>query len=213
MGAGSPRKLGGDSRGAGQVRSPSGPKVGYSLRERLGATSIGPGSEGVGAMKKAISKAGAKVTRKPGRRAPASLAGSRRSPPTIDPARIELVVTLLLRIVSPLKSLPVQTPDSVTFIRPENIAVITSSESRRLAVYDLEGDVWARFDTLSELEGRLAGDPRFFRCHKSFLVNLYAVRSLEQTKDGVLLTFRGKVQIKAKVSENLLKPLRAALGL
>ena len=41
---------------------------------------------------------------------------------------IELLLSLLMRIVSPLKSIPVQTADAMYFIRPENIAFITTDE-------------------------------------------------------------------------------------
>lgn len=139
------------------------------------------------------------------RRAPA--------PPPLDPAKLELVLTLLLRIVSPLKPIPVQTADSIVFLRPEDVAVITSSENRRLVLHDLDGNTWTRFDTLAEFEKRLASDPRFFRSHKSFLVNLHAVRAMKRQGDGQAeLSFRGKVRITAKVSEANMKPLQEKLG-
>ena len=155
---------------------------------------------------KTIAKASRK-SGKPKRRAPAP-------PPTLDPAKLDLLLRLILRFVSPLKPIPVQTPDSIDFLRPEEVAVITSSESRRILLYDLDGNEWTRFDTLADLAKRLEPDPRFFRSHKSFIVNIDLVKSLKRSGDGQAeLTFRGKVPIVARVSESNMKPIQEKLGL
>lgn len=96
-----------------------------------------------------------------------------------DPA-LDLILSLLLRLTSPLKAIPVQTADGVIFIRPERVAYMTF-ENQRLVIRDLDGGVWYRFDSLSDMEKRLAADPRFFRSHRSYIVNLYAVRSLKKS--------------------------------
>lgn len=127
----------------------------------------------------------------------------------------DLTQLLLLRLVSPLQSLPVQTAEAVVYLRPEEIAYMTISENRRILIYDLDGQEWQRFDFLSRLEDKLKEDPRFFRTHKSFLVNVFAIRSLQRNATSGLyeVTFRGKVKGVASVSAGNLKELRARLEL
>jgi DNA-binding LytR/AlgR family response regulator len=93
-----------------------------------------------------------------------------------DPA-LELILSLLLRLTSPLKSIPVQTADGVVFIRPERVAYMTF-DNQRLVIREIDGSTWHRFDSLTDMEKRLAEDPRFFRSHRSYIVNLHAVRSM-----------------------------------
>lgn len=126
-----------------------------------------------------------------------------------------LMETLLLRLVSPLKSLPVQTPEAVVYIRPEDIAFVKTTEARRIIIYDVNGDEWQRFDLLSDLEKRLDGDPRFFRPHKSFLVNIFAVKKLRKNPDTGLyeLYFGDKVKGFAQAAAGNMKELRQRLEL
>ncbi len=133
-------------------------------------------------------------------------------PPVEEPKLLE---ALLLRLVSPLKSLPVQTAEAVVYIRPEEIAYISTTKTRRIVIVDRNGQEWQRFDFLNALGKRLSGDPRFFQTHKSCIVNLYAVRSLRRNPETKLyeLTFGGPVKGVAPVSAGNLKELRARLEL
>lgn len=94
----------------------------------------------------------------------------RRNSKVVDP-----ILKVLLRLASPLKSIAAQTADGMVFIRPERIAYMTF-DNQRLVIRELDGSTWYRFDSLNEMEQRLAEDPRFFRSHRSYIVNLYAVR-------------------------------------
>jgi len=135
------------------------------------------------------------------------------TPPAPDPSKI--LEALLVRIVSPLRSLPVQTAEAVVYVRPEDIAFITTTPDRRIVIHDREGQQWQRFDFLNTLEKKLAGDPRFFRSHKSFLVNVFAVKTLRRNPKTNLyeLTFGDQVKAVASVSAGNLKQLRALLEL
>lgn len=139
------------------------------------------------------------------------------APPPQPPAEEKpaLLETLLLRIVSPLKSLPVQTPEAVVYIRPEDIAYVKTTEARRILIYDVTGQEWQRFDLLADLEKRLKDDPRFFRPHKSFLVNIFAVRKLRKNPDTGLfeLYFGDKVPGFAQAAAGNMKELRQRLEL
>ncbi len=135
------------------------------------------------------------------------------APPPADDA--QLLETLLLRLVSPLKSLPVQTNEAVFYIRPEDIAYLTTTEDRRILIVDRSGREWQRFDMLSALEKRLGPDPRFFRSHKSFLINVFAVKTLRKNPqtNALEVTFGDQVKGAAAVSAGNLKQLRALLEL
>lgn len=141
-------------------------------------------------------------------------------PPTPPPQPLAaekppLLETLLLRLVSPLKSLPVQTPEAVVYIRPEDIAYVKTTETRRILIYDVNGQEWQRFDLMGDLEKRLQGDPRFFRPHKSFLVNIFAVKKLRKNPDTGLfeLYFGDKVPGFAQAAAGNMKELRQRLEL
>ena len=68
---------------------------------------------------------------------------------------------------------------------------------------------------LSALEKRLSADPRFFRSHKSFLINVFAVKTLRKNPEtnGLEVTFGDQVKGAAAVSAGNLKQLRALLEL
>ena len=63
--------------------------------------------------------------------------------------------------------------------RPENVAYMTY-DNQRLMIQEVSGPRWVRFDSLTEMEKKLAEDPRFFRCHRSYIVNLYAIREIRK---------------------------------
>lgn len=120
------------------------------------------------------------------------------------PKKEELLIEkLLLRLVSPLNALPVQTSDAVVFIRPENIAYIKTND-KEVQIFTVDGKKWSRFDSLSKLEKKLKADPRFYRAHRSYLVNLYQVETLKKVKgkQAYKLSFKGKVKGKADLANS-----------
>ena len=127
----------------------------------------------------------------------------------------ELLVSLLLRIVSPLKSISVQTADAMYFIRPEDIAFITTDENKRLVIFDLNGNKWTRYDTLSGMEKKLEKDPRFFHSHKSYCINLYAVKALfkDAKSNSWNVAFHGDLQDHAIVSTSNLQAFKKLMEL
>ncbi len=135
-------------------------------------------------------------------------------PPT-EGEELKLLEILLLRLVSPLKALPVQTAEAVVYIRPEEIAYITTTKDRHILIVDREGQEWQRFDVLKKLFERLSSDPRFFMAHKSCIVNIFAVKTFRKNPVTKLneLSFGDKVKGTAPVAGGNLKELRARLEL
>ena len=128
---------------------------------------------------------------------------------------LSLQEILLLRLVSPLSSLPVQTLEGVAYIRPENIAYITTSpkkDDRQLLIYDLDGNEWTRFGDLDKLLASFKGDPRFADAHRSFIVNAFAVKGIRTPKKGGMKAYFGdKVKGEASISDEKYKRMKPLL--
>lgn len=135
--------------------------------------------------------------------------------PPADGEGLKLLERLLLRLVSPLKALPVQTAEAVVYVRPETIAYITTTKDRRILIVDRDGKEWQRFDILKKLFERLSPDPRFFFAHKSCIINLFAVKTFRKNPDTKLneVAFGDKVKGVAIVSGGNLKEFRARMEL
>ena len=116
--------------------------------------------------------------------------------PATRKSKSSLLEALLLRLVSPLKSLPVQTVETVVYLRPEEIAFITTGDDC-LRVFDVHGNEWRRFGNLTKLMEQLAPDPRFYRSHNSFIVNVFAIKAIHTNPKTNLLS----IQFGDKVSE------------
>jgi len=115
--------------------------------------------------------------------------------PPSDAQGLKLVEALLVRLVSPLKALPVQTAEAVVYVRPKEIAYITTTKDRHILIVDREGREWQRFNVLKKLFERLSPDARFFLAHKSCIViNIFAVKTLRKNPETKLneLTFGDK---------------------
>ena len=123
--------------------------------------------------------------------------------------------SLLVRLVSPLPPVPVQGVDFIALIRPEDIAFITP-EKRGVKIIDREGKSWPRFDNITKITKRLEADPRFFKAHRAYLVNVELVRAI---KVGSGAKAPGKVFFRdlpddlfAEISEDALPALKKRLG-
>lgn len=136
-------------------------------------------------------------------------------PPPVD--NLKILEALLLRLVSPLKSLPVQTNEAVVYIRPEDIAFVTTSPppKRGVIIVTVDGREWRRFDSIKDIKDSLAADPRFFLAHKSYLVNVFAIRGLRRDPENKRqeVTFGDQVKTAAAVSSGNLKALRDLIEL
>jgi DNA-binding LytR/AlgR family response regulator len=127
---------------------------------------------------------------------------------------ISQIHALLLRLISPLPPVPVQGTDSIILIRPEHIAYATTNKNG-IFLSDYQGNIYPRYDNLSSLEDRLKEDPRFFRSHRSYLVNLELISEIKgDSTKGSKLLFRGLPDnLFAEVSEGNLSELKKKLGI
>lgn len=66
--------------------------------------------------------------------------------------------------------------EGLSFIDLEQI-VLVQREERTTVIYTLDGEKYITPDTLSEIDERLPDD-MFFRCHKSYIVNLAHIESV-----------------------------------
>lgn len=132
----------------------------------------------------------------------------------IDPSQLDLFLTILYKLVSPLPPLPVQTVDSIVFLKPEDIAYITSA-GNSVEIVDTAGAKWKRFDTVSALEKRLKPDPYFFKANRSVIVNLRQVRTLKNSPTGVHeVTFATlPAEHKAAIADSVFAAFKSAMGL
>lgn len=133
----------------------------------------------------------------------------------IDNETLAKLYALVVRLVSPLPPIPVQGVDFIALIRPEDIAFITP-EKRGVKIVDREGKSWPRYDNITKIEKRLSADPRFFKAHRAFLINVELVRGIKVGKSEKApgkVFFRGLPDdLFAEISEDALPELKKRLG-
>jgi len=131
----------------------------------------------------------------------------------LDPLQTNLL-TVLYKLVSPLSPLPVQTVDSIVFLKPEEIIYITTASSS-LDVVDQAGAAWRRFDTITALVKRFKTDPYFFKASRGSIINLRQVRTLKTTSTGVHeVTFTTlSADHKVAIADSVFPAFKRAMGL
>lgn len=105
---------------------------------------------------------------------------------------------------------------AVMFI-PLNEIMYVESSNTRCILHRADGRVYTIYKKLAEVEAEL-NDPRFLRCHQSFLVNMnYVCEANEsfllQNGDTVLIRAKSRKQIQQKVLEYKEKMCRMRGGL
>ncbi len=104
---------------------------------------------------------------------------------------------------------PIQQGGRTVLVEPADIYYATAS--RGYSYVKLADDTVLTTYTLADLERRLHG--AFFRCHRSFLVNLRHVRELvSDHQGGLLLVMDDRDRSRVEVSRRQTAALRRALG-
>lgn len=105
--------------------------------------------------------------------------------------------------------IPVQHAGRTVLIEPEDVYYATAS--RGYSYLKLADDRVLTTFTLADLERRLPSD--FFRCHRSYLVNLRHVRELvSDYQGGMVLVIDDRQRSRVEVSRRQSAALRRALG-
>jgi DNA-binding LytR/AlgR family response regulator len=96
-------------------------------------------------------------------------------------------------------------------LRPEYIAFI-KVEDKRIIFFDIHGNQGSRFESLTSMEEKLKEDERFFKSHRSCLVNIYHIKSIDRAdRETFYLSFNGNCTEKALISETKFVELKKIL--
>ena len=93
---------------------------------------------------------------------------------------------------------------------------IVTTGDNKLRVIDRNDEEYALYDTLDSMQKRLAADKRFYRTHRSYLVNLHMVRRVFLEGKECWLYFHGlpdDEDKRADVARKQLKKVKGLLGL
>lgn len=100
----------------------------------------------------------------------------------------------------------VQAGKQLKLLWPDEICFITSETKVGLEVITITGERYPSFQTLSELENRLAPELQFMRTSRQHLVNLSHIDQVQPSGRGRNLTFRGlPADLLARVTDGYLK--------
>lgn len=106
----------------------------------------------------------------------------------------------------------VQQGQKMKLLRVPDIAMITTNP-RGLDVHTITSEKFANFDSISNVEASFVADPRLMRTHKSYLVNLNAIDTIEVSSSGRILTFKGlPPELTARVTYEYLAEFEKRLG-
>ena len=102
----------------------------------------------------------------------------------------------------PLKRVQVSVEGAVHFLHPDEI-VFLQAESNYTTIHLTSGKKMILCKTLKEVQGDLS-TPRFFRAHKSFLVNLTHVSAYRKSEGGCIIMSNGTCTPISRNKKNLL---------
>jgi DNA-binding LytR/AlgR family response regulator len=108
-----------------------------------------------------------------------------------------------------------QKGDRLMLLKVPDIAFITTDTANdTLLVYGVDGQRYVNFESLDAVATRMADDPRVFRSHKSFLVNLNSIRAVDNDGGGRTLYLEGwGDDVTARVSSDHRIEFERRLGL
>jgi len=90
-------------------------------------------------------------------------------------------------------SLSIESGREVLTIEAENIVAVEAIENYVNVYYVFEGSVQKKMmrNTLSQIEQQLSESNEFYRCHRSFIVNVSKIKSVEGNSQGYRLSLEG----------------------
>lgn len=110
------------------------------------------------------------------------------------------------------KRLKVQLGDRMRLLKVSEISFITTNE-RGLSIHATDGQIYVNFESITAVDKLFAGDHRLMKTHKSYMVNLNQVETIDSTSGGRELTFYGwPPDVTAKVAYSYVEELERRLG-
>lgn len=105
---------------------------------------------------------------------------------------------------SPISKLAIPSSNSLLFVDLENIRYF-KADSSYTEIYFGDGQKQLVSRTLKNFEEALEGNPLFFRCHKSYMVNLKKVEAFVKSDGGYLQIDSDKIPISSERVSMLLE--------
>jgi len=110
------------------------------------------------------------------------------------------------------KSVWVQDGDKKKLLRIPEISFITTNP-KGLDIYTTTGEKYINFDSIGETAKELKDDPLMMKTHKSFIINLNQIDTVNVIPGGRELTFKNlSPQITVKVSSDYVEEFEKRLG-
>lgn len=95
-----------------------------------------------------------------------------------DELKLLKEIKQILREIKPeVKRIAVDGHNSIILLDISDICYITT-DGRKILFYTANGQQYYNYDSLSELEKKLSGNPRFLRSHRSFIINMDQIKEL-----------------------------------
>lgn len=128
--------------------------------------------------------------------------------------KVDQLLTELRALRPRIRRVAVQDGESIKLLPTDDVVYATmSDDGSRLRILTKDKLEFFNFSSVSALDELLADDPRFMRVHKSFLVNLDSVTSLQTVAGGRELSFAGWPELKIKVAQSSVKAVEAYFGI
>lgn len=119
---------------------------------------------------------------------------------------------LLEKLTQIEKPVWVQDGHHKKLLRISEISFITTN-ARGLDIYTTSGEVFKNFDSIANLEKTYAHDKRLMKTHRSYIVNLDQIDTIQTISGGRILRFKGlKSDFNAKVTHEYLTSFLERLG-
>lgn len=111
--------------------------------------------------------------------------------------------------------LTAQQDDRLILLTLADICFITTDAATgNIWVRAADGQQYVNFESLDVIATRFAADPRLMRTHKSYLVNLNRIRTVDNDSGGRVLRFAGcDDSVTARVSEDVRTDFERRLGI
>lgn len=130
--------------------------------------------------------------------------------------KLDEILKTQLQVLNALEAIEkpvfVQDGDKKRVLRIPEICFVTTNQ-KGLDIYTSDGQKHINFDSISEMAEEFKTDIRLMKTHKSFIVNLEMIDSVNVIPGGRELTFKGlPPEVTAKVTSDALPEFEQRFG-